>query len=82
MMILKNKLCGSAARLGRGFQTRPLLKGRGSVIRNSFLEYRTKQATFVARRNDWYALFATNKAKHILKRHFRAPVVTQLIVKV
>ena len=23
-MILKNKLCGSAARLGRGFQTRPL----------------------------------------------------------
>ena len=22
-MILKNKLCGSAARLGRGFQTRP-----------------------------------------------------------
>ena len=23
MMILKNKLCGSAARLGRGFQTRP-----------------------------------------------------------
>ena len=24
MMILKNKLCGSAARLGRGFQTRPV----------------------------------------------------------
>ena len=32
--------------------------------------YRTKQATFFARRNDFYALFATNKAKHILKRHF------------
>ena len=25
MMILKNKLFGSAARLGRGFQTRPYL---------------------------------------------------------
>ena len=24
-MILKNKLCGSAARLGRGFQTRPFM---------------------------------------------------------
>ena len=46
------------------------LKRRGSVIRNNFLEYRTKQATFFARRNAFYALFATNKAKHILKRHF------------
>ena len=46
------------------------LKSRGSVIRNSFLEYRTKQATLFARRNDFYALFAPNKAKHILKRHF------------
>ena len=45
-------------------------KSRGSVIRNSFLEYRTKQATLFARRNDFYALFATNKAKHILSRHF------------
>ena len=45
-------------------------KGRGSVIRNNFLEYRTKQATLFARRNDFYALFATNKAKHILNRHF------------
>ena len=41
-------------------------KSRGSVIRNNFLEYRTKQATLFARRNDFYALFATNKAKHIL----------------
>ena len=46
------------------------LKSRGSVIRNNFLEYRTKQALLFARRNDFYALFATNKAKHILNRHF------------
>ena len=53
------------------------LKSRGKVIRNNFLEYRTKQATLFALRNDF-----TNKAKHILNRHFRAPVVTQFIVKV
>ena len=46
------------------------LKSRGSVIRNNFLEYRTKQAILFARRNDFYALFARNKAKHILNRHF------------
>ena len=46
------------------------LKSRGSVIRNNFLEYRTKQVTHFAGRNDFYALFATNKAKHILNRHF------------
>ena len=45
------------------------LKSRGSVIRNNFLEYRTTQATLFARRNDFYALFATNKAKNILNRH-------------
>ena len=45
------------------------LKSRGSVIRNNFLEYRTSQATLFARRNDLYALFATNKAKNILNRH-------------
>ena len=28
--------------------------------------------------NDFYALFSTNKAKHILNRHIFAPVVTQL----
>ena len=58
------------------------LKSRGSVIRNNVLECRTKQTTLFAQRNDFYALFATNKAKHVLKRHFRAPVVTQFIVKV
>ena len=57
------------------------LKGRGSVIRNNFLEYRNKQATLFARRNDFYALYATNKAKRILNRYFRAPVVTQFIAK-
>ena len=46
-----------------------------------FLEYKTKEATLFAQQNDFYALFATNKAKHILNRHFRAPVVIQLIVK-
>ena len=58
------------------------LKSRVNVIRNSFLEYRTKQATFFARRNYLYALFATNKSKRILNRHFGAPVVTQFIAKV
>ena len=58
------------------------LKSRGSFIRNNFLEYRTGQATLLGLRNDFYALFAKNKAKHILNRHFRAPVVTQFIVKV
>ena len=46
------------------------LKRRDSVIRNIILEYRTKQATLFARRNDFYALFATNKAKHILNKLF------------
>ena len=46
------------------------LKSRGSLTRNNFLKYRTKQATFFARQIDFYALFATNKAKHILNRHF------------
>ena len=45
------------------------LKSRGSVIRNNFLEYKTKQATLFARRN-------------IFIGFFRAPVVTQFIVKV
>ena len=46
------------------------LKSRGSVIRNNFLEYRTKQATLLVRQNDFYAFFATNKAKHLHNRHF------------
>ena len=46
------------------------LKSRGSVIRNNFLEYRTKQTTLIGRRIDFYALFFRNKAKHILNRNF------------
>ena len=42
----------------------------GSIIRNNFLEYRTKQATLFAQRNDCYAMLATNKAKHVHNRHF------------
>ena len=57
------------------------LKSRGSVIRNIFLEYRTKQATLFARRNDFYALFATNKANIYSIDIFRALVVPQFIVK-
>ena len=57
------------------------LKSRGSVIRNNFLEYRTNKAAHFARRNDYYALLAINKAKHILNRPFRAPVMTHFIVK-
>ena len=56
------------------------LKSRGSVIRNNFLEYRTKQATLYARRNDVYALFATKKKQKIYSIGiFRATVVTKCI---
>ena len=58
-----------------------LLKSRGGVIRNNFLEYRTKQATLFARRIDLYALFATIKQNIYSIGIFRAPVVTQFIVK-
>ena len=58
------------------------LKSRGSVISNNVLEYRTKQATPFARRNDFYALFDTNRANIYSIGVFRTPVVTQFIVKV
>ena len=58
------------------------LKSRGSVIRNNFLEYRTKQATLFAQRNDFYTLFSTNKAKICAKGLFRVSVVTHFIAKV
>ena len=58
------------------------LESRGSVIRNTFLEYRTNKATNFARRNDFYALLIINKAKHIRNRFFHGTVVTQYIVKV
>ena len=58
------------------------LKSRGSVIRNNFLEYRTKQGTLIARRNDFmhYSLQIKKNISSI--GIFRAPVVTQFIVKV
>ena len=46
------------------------LKSRGSVRWNIFLEYKTGQATLFAPQNDFFASFATNKAKNILKMHF------------
>ena len=49
----------------------PLLKSRGSAMRNNFLEYRTNKATPFTRRNEFYALLAINKAKHILNRLLR-----------
>ena len=58
------------------------LKSWGSVIRNNFLEYRSKQATLFARRNDFYAFFDTDKANIYSIGIFRAPVVTQFIEKV
>ena len=58
------------------------LKSRVSVVRNNFLEYRTKQTTLFARRNDLYALFTTNKAKHKPNMHFSCSCSTQFIVKV
>ena len=57
------------------------LKSRGSVIWNNFLEYRTKQATLFARQNDFYALFATNKAKNILNRHFSCSCIDTIYSK-
>ena len=45
------------------------LKSRGSVIRNNFLESKLNKPNFFARRNYFYALFATNKAKPILDMH-------------
>ena len=46
------------------------LKITGSVIRNTFSEYRTNKATHFEQGNDFYALLAINKAKHILYRLF------------
>ena len=57
-------------------------KSRGSVIRNNFLEYKTKQATFFARRNDFMNCSLQIKQNIYSIGIFRAPVVTQLIVKV
>ena len=47
-----------------------------------FFEYRTIKATHFARRNDFYALLAINKANIYSIGFLRAPVLTQFIVKV
>ena len=60
----------------------PLLENRGSVIRNNYLEYRTNKTTHFARQNDFYALLAIHKQNIYSIGFFRAPVVTQFIVKI
>ena len=40
------------------------------LLRIIFLKAELKSRATFARRNDYYALFARNKAKHILNRHF------------
>ena len=59
-----------------------LLKNRWSVIRNNFLEYRTKQATLFARRNDFIHCSLQIKQNIYSIGIFCAPVVTQFIVEV
>ena len=58
------------------------LKSRGSVIRNNPLEYRAKQDTLFARRNDVYAFSLQIKQNIYSIGIFRVPVVTKFIVKV
>ena len=57
-------------------------KSRGSVIRNNFLEYRTKQATLL--RDEMIFMHCSLQIKQNIYSIgiFRAPVVTQFIVKV
>ena len=75
--ILSEVLMPSTKCEGLSYPTH-FLKSRGSVIRNTFLEYRTKQATLFARRTDFYALFASKRQNIYPRSIFRAPVVTQL----
>ena len=58
------------------------LKIRCSVIRDNFLDYRTKQATLFAQRNGFYAFLPQIKQNIYSIGIFRAHVVTQFIVKV
>ena len=56
-------------------------RSRDSVIRNIFLEYRSKQINNLHGEMILY-IFDTNKAKHILHIGIvRVPVVTRLICK-
>ena len=58
------------------------LKSRGTVIRDNFLEYRTKQATIFARRSDFMHWSLQIKQNIYPIGIFRAHVVTQFIVRV
>ena len=58
------------------------LKSSGSVMRNNFLEYRTKQATLFVRRNDFMHCSLQIKQNMYSVGIFRALIVTQFIVKV
>ena len=60
------------------------LKSRGSVIRITFLEYRTKQINIFARRNVFIHYSLQIKLNNYIYfiGIFRDPVVTQFIVKV
>ena len=46
------------------------LKSRGCVIGKIFLNTELNKPHFLRDEMFFYALFATNKAKHILNRHF------------
>ena len=46
------------------------LKSRVVLLGLIFLNTELNKLHFFARRKDFYALFATNKAKHILNLHF------------
>ena len=58
------------------------LKSRGSIIRNNFLKFRTKQATFL--RDEMIFMHCSLQKKQTICSIgiFRAPRVTQFIVKV
>ena len=58
------------------------LKSRGCVIRNNFLEYRTKQATLFVRRMIFMHCLLQIKQNIYSIGIIRAPVVTQFILKV
>ena len=57
------------------------LKSRGSVIRNHFLECRTKQATLFVRQIIFMHCSLQIKQNIYSIGIFRAPVVTQIIAK-
>ena len=63
-MILKNKPCGSAARHGRGFQTRPKLYTIASYVTKKFgIEYEGFLLCFCTHRNKFNCLFWSKKLR-------------------